>query len=62
MAKKQPMYESEHTLFMREWLAQHPDQLEVRKTGRAMWWDRPQTPGTLRKFMEAYERRRRPAD
>ena len=35
-------YESEVTQFMREWLAQHPEQIEVRKQGRALWWDKPQ--------------------
>jgi hypothetical protein len=34
------MYESEHTKFMREWMAQHPEQREVQKTGRALWWDK----------------------
>jgi len=33
-------YESEHTKFMREWLACHPEELEVQKTGRALWWER----------------------
>lgn len=33
-------YESEHTKFMREWLAQHPEELEVQQSGRALWWDR----------------------
>lgn len=33
-------YESEYTKFMREWLQQHPEELEVQKTGRALWWDR----------------------
>jgi hypothetical protein len=33
-------YESEHTKFMREWLQQHPAELEEQKTGRALWWDR----------------------
>ncbi|GMV55398.1 MAG: hypothetical protein AMXMBFR6_12030 [Betaproteobacteria bacterium] len=37
------LYESEHTRFMREWLAQHPDELVEQKKGRALWWDRPQT-------------------
>lgn len=35
------MYESEHTRFINEWLAQHPEELEQQKTGRAMWWDKP---------------------
>lgn len=34
-------YESEHTVWMREWLAQHPEELQVQKTGRALWWDKP---------------------
>ncbi len=33
-------YESEHTKFMREWLAQHPAELDVQHSGRALWWDR----------------------
>lgn len=32
-------YESEHTKFMRDWLAQHPVELEVQQSGRALWWD-----------------------
>lgn len=35
-------YESEHTRFMREWLKQHPEQIEQQKAGRALWWDKPQ--------------------
>ncbi len=33
-------YESEHTKFMRDWLVQHPVELEVQQSGRALWWDR----------------------
>ena len=33
------IYESEHTKFMREWLQQHPEQIDVSKQGRALWWD-----------------------
>ena len=36
------MYESDHTRFMREWLAQHPQEVEEQKKGRALWWDKPQ--------------------
>ena len=36
------MYESEHTKFMREWMAKHPEQVEEQKKGRALWWDKPQ--------------------
>jgi hypothetical protein len=35
------MYESEHTKWMREWLAQHPQEVDEQKTGRALWWDKP---------------------
>jgi hypothetical protein len=35
------LYESEHTQFMREWLQEHPEELEVQKEGRALWWDKP---------------------
>lgn len=34
-------YESEHTRFMREWLEKHPEEIEVQKAGRALWWDKP---------------------
>jgi hypothetical protein len=34
-------YESDHTKWMREWLAQHPQELEQQKAGRALWWDKP---------------------
>jgi hypothetical protein len=35
------MYESEHTRWMREWLAKHPEELQEQKSGRALWWDKP---------------------
>jgi hypothetical protein len=35
------MYESAHTKFMREWMEQHPEQVEEQKKGRALWWDKP---------------------
>jgi hypothetical protein len=34
------MYESEHTRFMREWLQQHPEQVQVAQKGRSLWWDK----------------------
>jgi hypothetical protein len=37
-------YDSEFTLFMREWLEKHPDQSEEKRKGRALWWDKPQDP------------------
>ena len=33
-------YESEHTRFMRRYLADHPEELESQKAGRAAWWDK----------------------
>lgn len=35
------IYESDHTKFMREWLRQHPEELEAQKRGRALWWGEP---------------------
>ena len=34
------MYESDLTKFMREFLAQHPEEIESQKEGRAIWWDK----------------------
>jgi hypothetical protein len=43
-------YESDHTKFMREWLARHPEELEVQQSGRALWWDRgPRDPEEQRR-------------
>lgn len=36
------IYESEHTKFMREWMAKHPQELQQQKDGRALWWDKQQ--------------------
>jgi len=44
------MYESEHTKFMREWMAKHPEQVEEQKKGRALWWDKPQDLETQREY------------
>lgn len=34
------LYESEHTKFMREALAKHPEWVEDQRKGRAIWWDK----------------------
>ena len=34
------MYESDITKFMREYLKQHPEEVESQKQGRAIWWDK----------------------
>ena len=33
-------YESDLTKFMREYLSQHPEEIESQKKGRAVWWDK----------------------
>lgn len=33
-------YESDYTKFMRDWMRQHPEELEVQQSGRGLWWDR----------------------
>jgi hypothetical protein len=47
------MYESDHTRFMREWMAKHPEQAEEQKKGRALWWDKPQDMETLQRYRAA---------
>ena len=37
------IYESEHTIFMREWLEKHPEEIVEQQKGRALWWDKPQS-------------------
>ena len=34
------MYESDITKFMREFLRQHPEEVDSQKRGRAIWWDK----------------------
>lgn len=33
-------YVSEHTQFMRDFMAQHPEERDQQTAGRAMWWDK----------------------
>lgn len=47
------LYESEHTKFMREWLAKHPEQIEEQKKGRALWWDKPQDPDAAQRARQS---------
>jgi hypothetical protein len=45
------MYESEHTKWMREWMEKHPEEQQVQKAGRALWWDKPaQDQDTVRRL------------
>ena len=34
-------YESDTTLFLREFLGQHPEVQDKQKKARATWWDKP---------------------
>jgi uncharacterized protein DUF3460 len=34
------MYESDITKFMRQFLAEHPEEVESQRKGRATWWDK----------------------
>jgi hypothetical protein len=34
------MYESDLTQFMRKFLAEHPEEIESQRKGRATWWDK----------------------
>jgi hypothetical protein len=34
------MYESDLTKFMKQYLAEHPEEVESQKKGRAIWWDK----------------------
>ena len=47
------LYESEHTKFMREWMEQHPEELQEQQKGRALWWDKP--PQALETMKEGAE-------
>ena len=35
-------YVSDFTKFINGWMAEHPEELEEQKQGRALWWDKPQ--------------------
>ncbi|MDR1661824.1 MAG: DUF3460 family protein [Azoarcus sp.] len=47
------LYDSEFTLFMREWLKQRPEQREVQRTGCAIWRDKPQDARVRRGYEDA---------
>ena len=38
--KSLAMYESDLTRFMRQYLQDHPEELESQKTGLGAWWDK----------------------
>ena len=34
------MYESDITQFLRQYLKEHPEEVESQRRGRAIWWDK----------------------
>jgi putative aminopeptidase FrvX len=34
------MYESDITKFLRQYLEEHPEEVESQRKGRAVWWDK----------------------
>ncbi len=34
------MYESDITKFIKQYLAEHPEEVESQRKGRAIWWDK----------------------
>ena len=34
------MYESDLTTFMKQFLTEHPEEVESQRKGRAIWWDK----------------------
>lgn len=47
------IYESEHTKFMREWMAKHPQETNEQQKGRALWWDKPQDLAIQQRYRDA---------
>ncbi len=43
------MYESDITRFLRELMKSKPHLEEEQRKGRAIWWDRPQDPETVKR-------------
>lgn len=52
------LYESEHTLFMREMLAKNPHWAEEQRAGRAIYWDRKADPKEQKAIAESREAHR----
>jgi hypothetical protein len=34
------MYESDITKYMRQYMAEHPEEIDSQRKGRAIWWDK----------------------
>ena len=52
------LYESEHTLFMREMMAKHPEWAEDQLVGRALLWERKIDETEQKAFRESDEMNR----
>ncbi len=52
------LYESEHTKFMREMMAKHPEWAEDQLVGRALLWDRKIDPAEQAANLESREKNR----
>ena len=46
-------YESETTLFLREFLTRHPAEVEKQKKARATWWDKTLDANEQQAFVDA---------
>lgn len=49
------LYESDHTIWMREMLEKNPQWAQEQKTGRAIWWDKQPNPEAARRYAESTE-------
>ena len=47
------LYESEHTVFMREMMAKHPEWAADQEAGRAILWDRQIDPDEQKRLRES---------
>jgi len=52
------LYESEHTKFIREMFALHPEWIDGQKAGRALLWDRKVDLGEQESLREASQAKR----
>ncbi len=53
ISKKDPMYESEATRFIRDFLKKNPQVVEQQRKNRATWWDKPQDLETSNEHSES---------
>ena len=48
-------YESDHTKWMREMQARHPEWAADQEAGRALWWDKKQESRQTQEFAQSRE-------